>query len=214
MRTEPILLDARATPPADDPGTDEALLAAALAPVAFVAPLPSPGADAADHRVDDLETPIGRLRIFARDGALCALHVVDPGADADQWPAPWRRADGRLDAARRQLDEYFAGTRQTFTVPLDLAGTPFQQEVWRALTEIPYGVTASYGELARSVGRPGAARAVGAANRRNPVAVIVPCHRVIGAGGGLTGYGLGLPRKAWLLDHERRHGDAPASLFD
>jgi methylated-DNA-[protein]-cysteine S-methyltransferase len=187
--------------------TEPDLLDAARAPVDFRAPVPPAGADAADRRIDHLDTPIGCIRLFARDGALCGLHIA--GAADDEPPGAWRPAAGRLDAARRELDEYFAGTRRTFTVPLDLAGTPFQREVWRALTEIPYGATASYGELARAVGRPGAARAVGAANRRNPVAVIVPCHRVIGAGGGLTGYGLGLPRKAWLLDHERNHGDAP-----
>jgi methylated-DNA-[protein]-cysteine S-methyltransferase len=199
MRTETLPPEQ----PADDRVIDDELLTAA---VAFVPPMP-PTAGADDLRVDHLDTPIGRFRLLARDGALCGLHLVD--ADTAEPPSPWRPAAGHLDAARRELGEYFAGTRDTFTIPLDLAGTAFQQEVWGALTEIPYGATASYGELARAVGRPGAARAVGAANRRNPVAVIVPCHRVIGAGGGLTGYGLGLPRKAWLLDHERRHGDAP-----
>ena len=102
-----------------------------------------------------------------------------------------------------QLEAYFAGSRQTFDVPLALAGTDFQRRVWEGLLEIPYGHTMSYGELARRVGRPGASRAVGLANGRNPVAIIVPCHRVIGANGTLTGYGGGLDRKVWLLDHER-----------
>jgi methylated-DNA-[protein]-cysteine S-methyltransferase len=104
---------------------------------------------------------------------------------------------------RRQLDEYFDGRRTVFTVPLRLVGTPFQVAVWEALLQVPYGATTTYGDLAARLGRPTASRAVGAANGRNPVSVIVPCHRLVGADGGLTGYGWGVERKAWLLAHEQ-----------
>jgi methylated-DNA-[protein]-cysteine S-methyltransferase len=104
--------------------------------------------------------------------------------------------------AARQLKEYFAGTRRKFDLRLRMQGTDFQQRVWRTLTEIPYGETWSYGQLAKHIGSPNASRAVGLANGRNPIAVIVPCHRVIGADGSLTGFGGGLPRKRWLLTHE------------
>ena len=118
-------------------------------------------------------------------------------------PAPGARADRAAFASvLAQLGEYFAGARRTFDVPLDLRGSEFQRAFWAALLEIPYGETASYGEIARRVGRPGKARAVGRANGSNPIAVIVPCHRVIGADGTLTGYGGGLERKRLLLDLE------------
>jgi methylated-DNA-[protein]-cysteine S-methyltransferase len=107
-----------------------------------------------------------------------------------------------LDAARTQLDEYFAGARLEFDLPLDAQGTPFQRRVWTALAEIPFGQTISYAELARRVGDVKAVRAVGAANGRNPIPIIVPCHRVIGANGSLVGFGGGLERKQWLLEHE------------
>ncbi len=107
---------------------------------------------------------------------------------------------------RAQLEEYFAGERTSFDIPLAPEGAPFEREVWRALEEIPYGETVSYGEIARRVGQPTAARAVGTANGRNPIAVIVPCHRVIGADGSLTGYGGGLERKRLLLELERGQG--------
>jgi len=109
-----------------------------------------------------------------------------------------------------QLDEYFAGTRQDFNVALELRGSPFQVEVWTALQAIPYGETTSYAGIAGAIGRPAAVRAVGAANGRNPISIIVPCHRVIGADGSLTGYGWGVEHKAWLLDHER---DPASRLF-
>lgn len=120
-----------------------------------------------------------------------------PAASSSSVPAPLR------DCAR-QLEEYFAGRRKSFDCRLDLQGTDFQKKVWRALMKVPFGKTASYGKIARAVGHPGAARAVGGANHANPVAVIVPCHRIIGADGSLTGYGAGIERKAWLLEHERR----------
>jgi methylated-DNA-[protein]-cysteine S-methyltransferase len=120
-----------------------------------------------------------------------------------------RRESTVLEQVRTELDEYFVGTRRTFDVPLLLEGTPFQNEVWRALLEIPAGSTATYGEIARRLGRPQAARAVGAANGQNPISIIVPCHRLVGADGTLTGYGWGLDRKRSLLDRER--GAAPAA---
>ena len=107
-----------------------------------------------------------------------------------------------LAHARRQLTEYFAGVRTAFDLPLDPPGTPFQRQVWDALRTIPYGVTTSYGELARRLGDPRGTRALGAANGKNPIPIIVPCHRVVGARGELTGFGGGLDRKRWLLEHE------------
>jgi methylated-DNA-[protein]-cysteine S-methyltransferase len=105
-------------------------------------------------------------------------------------------------SAVEQLEQYFAGERVEFDLALDMHGTQFQRDVWDALLTIPYGETCSYGEIAKRIGRPDRARAVGAANGSNPVSIIVPCHRVIGSDGSLTGYGGGLPRKRWLLDHE------------
>jgi methylated-DNA-[protein]-cysteine S-methyltransferase len=155
-------------------------------------------------RYSHLDSPVGRIRLSGRDdGVLTGLHL----ADHHRCPpvgAGWVRDEAAFDEARRQLDEYFAGSRTAFDVRLELPGSPFQVEVWNALRAIPYGQTASYGEIARAIGRPPAVRAVGAANGRNPISIIVPCHRVIGAGGGLTGYGWGVERKAWLLEHERR----------
>ena len=149
-----------------------------------------------------VQSPIGRILLVGRAGTLTGLYVADhdgcptPGAD-------WVEDDAAFRHVRQQLDEYFAGTRTSFDVPFELDGTPFQKQVWEALIAIPYGETIDYGEQARRIGRPGAARAVGAANGRNPISIIVPCHRVIGANGSLTGYGWGTDRKAWLLEHER-----------
>lgn len=120
-------------------------------------------------------------------------------------PGDVRRDDGPFRAAREQLEAYFAGELEEFTLELAPAGTPFQQRVWRALLEIPFGTTESYGALARRIGLPQAARAVGLANGRNPISIVIPCHRVIGADGSLTGYGGGLERKRWLLAHEQHH---------
>lgn len=145
--------------------------------------------------------PVGRLQLYAEDGKLVWLRL------------PGRRGPNGADVAVATRDEvlvqtaeqlvgYFAGTRRTFDLPLAPPGTAFQAQVWRALLAIPFGDTRSYGELARALRRPSASRAVGAANGSNPIAIIVPCHRVIGSCGALTGYGGGLGMKRWLLAHE------------
>lgn len=149
-----------------------------------------------------VDSPIGRLLLSSDGAALTGVHM-EPSRKA-QSTEGWVEdvSVPPLAAAARQLREYFAGTRRAFDLPLRLQGTPFQQRVWRELCEIPYGETWSYAELARRIDKPSASRAVGLANGRNPVAILVPCHRVIGADGSLTGYGGGLERKRWLLAHE------------
>jgi len=150
-------------------------------------------------RYSTLTTPIGELMLTADDdGALTSVNLPNRHPD----PAGWERDDELLADARRQLTEYFAGERTEFDLPLRPAGAPFQLRVWEALLRIPYGETASYGEMARELGHPTASRAVGAANGRNPIAIVVPCHRVIGANGSLTGYAGGLECKRALLDLE------------
>ena len=161
---------------------------------------------------DQIDSPIGPLlAVVDDDGPLVALHLPKDGVLAVIAPE-WRRAPNRLRDVRAALDAYFAGTRLDFDMALAPRGTPFQRTVWDALLEIPYGATESYAGLARRIGKPGAMRAVGAANGANPIAIVVPCHRVIGADGSLTGYGGGLPAKQWLLAHERRH--APATRLE
>jgi methylated-DNA-[protein]-cysteine S-methyltransferase len=146
------------------------------------------------------EAPEGPLLRAAReDGSVVRVEFVHGRPRVDDG---WVRDDAALAHVRAQLDEYFAGDRNEFDLELAPDGTPFQLEVWHQLTCIPYGETISYGELAKRVDRPGAARAVGAANGQNPIAVVVPCHRVIGANGSLTGFGGGLPWKRYLLDLE------------
>jgi len=140
--------------------------------------------------------------LTAVDGVLTGLHMhhqrhAPPSSDG------WVPDDAAFKDVVAQLDAYFAGELLEFDVAMDMEGTDFQRRVWAGLCDIPYGETISYGELAGRVGNPNASRAVGLANGRNPVAIIVPCHRVIGADGSLTGYGGGLDRKVWLLDHER-----------
>jgi methylated-DNA-[protein]-cysteine S-methyltransferase len=147
------------------------------------------------------ESPIGELLLVGDDASLHGLHMQE-GQTAVELRAGWKRASEPFAAVRDQLDEYFGGRRTAFDVPLTMTGSAFQRRVWSALQEIPYGESISYGELARRIGIPSAARAVGTANRLNPIAVIVPCHRVIGADGSLTGYGGGLDRKRLLLDLE------------
>jgi methylated-DNA-[protein]-cysteine S-methyltransferase len=145
------------------------------------------------------ETPLGALTLIASARGLRALRFPGRGAAL---AAAVRDPEALADAAR-QLDEYFAGERTAFDLPVDLGdGTPFQRRVWAALREIPYGTTVTYTELAEAVGRPDIVRAVAAAVGRTPVPIVVPCHRVVGASGALTGYGGGLPRKRALLDLE------------
>ncbi len=152
-----------------------------------------------------LPSPVGELLLAANDTGL--THALFPRPDGSHPIDPsWQRDDGRqgraselLALARDQFAEYFAGTRRAFDIPLAMSGTPFQRGVWQRLSDIPYGTTIAYGELARRIDNPRAVRAVGLANGRNPVSIIVPCHRVIGANGSLTGYGGGLDRKRWLL---------------
>jgi methylated-DNA-[protein]-cysteine S-methyltransferase len=143
--------------------------------------------------IDTVATPLGTVRIELNDGAVRALHFTDEPAGAP-----------RSEAGER-IHSYFAGKLEALDgTRLDLQGTPFQRNVWSLLMTIPAGETRSYGELARELGKPRAARAVGAANGANPIAIFVPCHRVIGSTGALTGYAWGQERKRWLLDHERR----------
>ncbi|WP_158842557.1 methylated-DNA--[protein]-cysteine S-methyltransferase [Saccharothrix deserti] len=154
-----------------------------------------------------VDSPVGPLTLVAHDGVLSGLYMTE------QRHRPAAETFGREDPSPfgdviAQLAEYFDGTRTTFDLPLALIGTPFQRAVWRELCEIPYGETVSYGELAQRLGKPSAARAVGLANGRNPIGIIVPCHRVVGSTGDLTGYGGGLARKRHLLDFERgSHAD-------
>jgi methylated-DNA-[protein]-cysteine S-methyltransferase len=150
-------------------------------------------------RIQRVESPVGTLTLVGGDAGLRAVLFGRDGVPdgAVEGPHPV------LEATARQLREWFAGERTAFDVPLDLgAATDFQRRAWLALAEIPYGTTRSYGEQARRLGRPRAARAVGAANGRNPLSIVLPCHRLVGADGALTGYGGGLDVKRALLDHE------------
>jgi methylated-DNA-[protein]-cysteine S-methyltransferase len=151
-----------------------------------------------------VDSPVGPLTLWGTGDGLCGLSMEDqrhgPVRD-DAWVA-----DGdAFGYAAEQLEAYFSGRWRAFDLPLRPEGTAFQTRVWGELAKIPYGETRSYGEVAAAIGRPGASRAVGLANGRNPIGIIVPCHRVIGASGSLTGYGGGLDRKRWLLDFERAH---------
>lgn len=142
-----------------------------------------------------VETPVGPLTIVAGDSGLAAVLFGDePGASEDSHPV--------IAATARQVRQYFAGERRAFDLPLELSGTQFQRRAWLALAAVPYGTTRSYGEQARLLGAPGSARAVGAANGRNPLPIVLPCHRLVGADGSLTGYGGGLEIKRALLDLE------------
>jgi methylated-DNA-[protein]-cysteine S-methyltransferase len=150
-----------------------------------------------------VDSPIGSLLLTAEDDALTGLYMGTPSKQP-ALDAAWQEQPrgGVLAETARQLEDYFSGARRAFDLPLRMAGTEFQRRVWRELTKIPFGETWSYGQLAKRIGNSNASRAVGLANGRNPIAVIVPCHRVIGADGSLTGFGGGLPRKQWLLSHE------------
>lgn len=145
-----------------------------------------------------LPSPVGELTLTQEGDCLTGLYFGRLPCQGQEGPTPL------LEETTRQLSEYFAGNRREFTLPLLLKGTPFQRRVWDALKTIPYGETRSYGELAKAIGSPKSCRAVGGANHRNPISIIVPCHRVVGASGSLTGYGGGLENKRFLLDLEHR----------
>jgi len=162
-----------------------------------------------------LPTPLGDMLALASDEGLCALEFTGPrrrltrlDARLERWFPPHEIVDEdtrTIAGARGWLREYFEGaSAEVGDLPLDLRGAPFERRVWRTLLKIRPGETTSYGSIAKALGTPGASRAVGAANGANPIAIIVPCHRVVGASGSLTGYGGGLDRKTWLIDHERR----------
>jgi methylated-DNA-[protein]-cysteine S-methyltransferase len=148
-------------------------------------------------------SPIGDLLLTSDGEALTGLHMCERRGKPTSAPATGsRRDDSAFRSIREQLAAYFRGELLEFEIPLRMFGTPFQRQVWAGLQAIPYGLTVSYAELAQKIGRPGASRAVGSANGRNPIAIIVPCHRVIAADGTLGGYGGGLDRKEWLLELE------------
>jgi methylated-DNA-[protein]-cysteine S-methyltransferase len=157
-----------------------------------------------------VDSPIGLLTLAGRGSVLTNLRMVDQTYEPSR--ADWSPDPGAFGAAVDQLDAYFAGGLIDFDVELDLQGTEFQRRVWKALLTIPFGETRSYGEIAEQIGAPGAARAVGLANGHNPIAIVVPCHRVIGANGSLTGFGGGLDRKRTLLELENQR--ANLTLFD
>lgn len=145
-----------------------------------------------------MQTPIGSIIIEENGAAITAVYLDTQCTQCPQCPQT-----PLLQEAQKQLNEYFAGTRKKFELPIHLQGTKFQQKVWKALLQIPYGETRSYGEIAASIGNPKASRAIGGANNKNPIMIIVPCHRVIGADGSLVGFGGGLPAKKYLLDLEK-----------
>jgi methylated-DNA-[protein]-cysteine S-methyltransferase len=156
-----------------------------------------------------VESPIGELLLLG-DGEVLRGLYMQAGRRPIRIRAAWERDDSAFPEAREQLAQYFAGERTSFDLPMQLDGSVFQRTVWHALTEIPYGQTISYAELARRIDRPDLARAVGTANGQNPIAVVVPCHRVIGSDGKLVGYGGGLENKRLLLDLEQ--GTVPLAL--
>ena len=149
-----------------------------------------------------IPSPIGPLLLLASDIGLTGLYMSKNAPSPQEHP-DWIEDPAPFKECRSQLDAYFKGRLRKFNLSLDLQGTPFQKQVWLALTEIPYGKTLTYGEQARKIGNPNATRAVGLANGRNPVSIVVPCHRVIGANGTLTGFGGGLERKRFLLNLEQ-----------
>ena len=160
-----------------------------------------------------VDSPVGPLTLAGIDSALMHLRMADQTHEPDR--SSWLTADeGAFPAAVEQLAAYFAGSLTEFDIELELVGTEFQRRVWNALRTIPYGETRSYGEIAEQIGSPGASRAVGLANGRNPIGIIVPCHRVIGSTGGMTGYGGGIERKRTLLALEKCLTPANLTLFD
>lgn len=163
-------------------------------------------------QVRTMDSPVGLLTLAGRDGRLRHLRMVDQTYEPshDGWADDGTAFTDAVD----QLTAYFAGDLLEFDLQLDLVGTEFQRRVWAALLTIPYGETRSYGEIAREIGSPGASRAVGLANGHNPIGIVVPCHRVIGSNGSLTGYGGGIDRKRQLLDMEKQRVSPVATLFD
>jgi len=160
----------------------------------------------------ELDSPLGRIRLGAIDSGLIFVHFGDPAwaGPRDESHAAPNPEHPVIALAIRELRAYFEGRLEVFTVPLAPRGTEFQQAVWAELRKIPYGERRAYRDLAHALGRPTATRAVGAANGQNPIGIIQPCHRVLGADGSLTGFAGGLAAKRWLLEHEHRH--APLSL--
>lgn len=163
-------------------------------------------------QVRTVDSPVGRLTLAGRNGRLQHLRMVDQTYEPSR--EGWESDDTAFADVVVQLDAYFTGELFEFDLDLDLVGTDFQRRVWAALLTIPYGETRSYGQLAQQIGAPGAFRAVGLANGHNPIGIIVPCHRVIGANGSLTGYGGGLHRKKSLLELEQNRVAPVATLFD
>jgi len=159
-----------------------------------------------------IDSPIGPLALAGRGRVLTNLRMLNQTHEPNR--ADWVPDDRAFPDVVEQLDAYFARERTDFDLQLGLAGSEFQRRVWQALLTIPYGETRSYGQIAEQIGATGSARAVGLANGRNPIAIVVPCHRVIGASGSLTGYGGGLDRKRSLLELERKRQSATLSLFD
>ena len=153
----------------------------------------------------EVASPIGALLLVGDGGVLSGVYMERHRHGPEPEVRSSQRDDAALSASREQLEAYFAGQLTRFDLPLAPQGTEFQQRVWTALRDIPYGETISYAELARRIGKPQAVRAVGGANGRNPISIIVPCHRVIGSDGALTGFGGGIERKRWLLRHEASH---------
>ena len=159
-----------------------------------------------------IDSPLGPLTLAGTGSTLMHLRMIDQTHDPDR--SKWQHEPNGFADIADQLSAYFAGELEEFDVDLALFGTDFQRRVWAALRTIPYGQTRSYGQLAEQIGSPGGARAVGLANGRNPVAIIVPCHRVVGSSGAMTGYGGGIDRKRALLDLEANRTSAQSALFD
>ena len=143
---------------------------------------------------DYINTPIGQMEITANDNSVLSIYFVDRVKSVN--------SNALTELAKQQLLQYFDGTLTEFDMPIELIGTDFQKRVWQALTSIEHGLTASYADIANEINNPKAVRAVGAANGKNPMTIVLPCHRIIGADGSLTGYASGVERKAWLLNHE------------
>jgi methylated-DNA-[protein]-cysteine S-methyltransferase len=163
-------------------------------------------------RYRTVDSPVGPLTLAGSDSTVHHLRMTDQTHEPDR--SGWQpAAPGAFADTVEQLEAYFAGELTEFALDLELSGTEFQRRVWAALQTIPYGETRSYGQIAEQIGSPGASRAVGLANGRNPISIIIPCHRVIGSGGGLTGYGGGLHRKQTLLAMEKSNATAGSALF-